>query len=311
MEIDETVPENYQMACENEQEFVKDQQKGRFMPRPNFGGRIEGFWNVDPSTLPHAKFIYVGKTFDTHKKAKIVKGHYRRNEVFGISVLTDDGEYSTEIWRFGNLGLTSRQSERFAKMTIGKYNIDENTRVIVLDTLYNDDPIMVFFDTIRYLLLFKYNRRSIDQIFHLVGAYAGFIGKKYKKKDEARAKRVKYGPRMPTKIYNWLIEKKKMEFIGDDFFLRQTTLTKVKAKMERQLAVGMYCCCLMEKYTIKAVNYSKRRKMMIEMGIDPESLKPKKKRNRKKKDDEEKKKPEEDLGFEMDCDYVDCSDFED
>lgn len=305
MGTEEIIPAIDQINPENEQESVENKPKSKWGCRKD-----EAFWLVDRSTLPHARFIYVGKTFDTHKKAKIVRGHYRRNEIFGISIMTDEGEYFTEIWRFGNLGLTSRQSERFAKLTFGRYNIDSNTRVIVLDTLYNDDPIMVFFDTIRYLLHFKYNRRSIDQIFHLVGAYAGYIGKKYKRKDEERAKRIKYGPRMPSKIYNWLIERKKMEFIGDEYFLRQTTLTKVKAKMERQLAVGMYCCCLMEKYTIKSVNYVKKRKMMKELGIDPESLRPKKKRIRKKKEDD-KKKPEEVLGFEMDCDYVDCSDFDD
>lgn len=185
----------------------------------------------NPAVFPHAHFISIFKVRDDKKKYRV---HSRIvvSRVYGIGVLTDEGNYyySELVTRIPVV--TQRIVSMFSTMLTFPYRIDENTLVVLSKNIHQPtDPVNLMFSVMRQVNPMTVSYRELHRMLRVINSYFHIV-------KPVRGHKVSCIHK--NEIVQNLIDKNRFAFIDDpDWIDKMSIMTETRAAAYLNTALGI------------------------------------------------------------------------
>lgn len=136
-----------------------------------------------------AKYIYVYKDRES-KNTYRLKGLKRRMRYYGISILTDDNNYYYNEYRSKHATVSLTTASDMSKIFLEGYKLDYDTTIAVDSSIGDQEPIMIFLQTVARTIGIPIRKRTVVQMLkRITSTIPNLITMHNKKETDIRHKR--------------------------------------------------------------------------------------------------------------------------
>ena len=137
--------------------------------------------------------------------------------------------------------------KKMIQKTLRHYDLS-NTAVVVSDTICKDDPLYMYLDIMSQVSNMTIRTTNLDMITRRIATYHQYFNKK-----AANITRF-----MMDKLWNKLLELEKCPWITDDLQLHMSNMSKITAKKQQILRMGLYYIIVKQHLVENSKKYKKQ-----------------------------------------------------